>query len=76
MCIMSNFLNHKKLGYSEDKKVVGAHEYDKAKEKAGFVAGKHIQKKEKWWFQRSKKDWHEETQSSSSSSPSPSSKSS
>lgn len=51
-------LNH--LGYSKEKQVVGAHEYDKAKEKAGFVAGKHIQKKTKWWFQSSKKDWVEQ----------------
>ena len=40
-----------KMGYAKDKDVVGAHEYDKAKEKAGFVAGKHIHKKSKWWFQ-------------------------
>jgi hypothetical protein len=39
---------------------VGAHEYDKAKEKAGFVAGKHIHKKSKWWFQTAKKDWFEQ----------------
>jgi hypothetical protein len=54
------------LGYSEDKNVVGAHEYDKSKEKAGFVAGKHIQKKGKWWFQSSKKDWVESTSDDSS----------
>ena len=48
------------LGFSEDKQVKGAHEYDKAKEKAGFVAGKHINKKSKWWFQSSKKDWVEQ----------------
>jgi hypothetical protein len=53
------------LGYSEDKQVIGAHEYDKAKEKAGFVAGKHIQKKRKWWFQSSKKDWVEANGSTS-----------
>ena len=47
------------LGYSEDKAVVGAQVYDKSKEKAGFIAGKHIQKKSKWWFQHSKKDWVE-----------------
>lgn len=41
------------MGYAKDKDVVGAHEYDKAKEKAGFVAGKHIHKKSKWWFQSS-----------------------
>ena len=54
------------LGYGEDKQVVGAHEYDKAKEKAGFIAGKHIEKKSKWWFQSSKKDWTEESASSES----------
>ena len=43
--------NKIKMGYAKDKDVVGAHEYDKAKEKAGFVAGKHIHKKSKWWFQ-------------------------
>ena len=47
------------LGYSEDKAVVGAQVYNKSKEKAGFIAGKHIQKKGKWWFQHSKKDWVE-----------------
>mmetsp|Transcript_24979 Transcript_24979/g.58618 ORF Transcript_24979/g.58618 Transcript_24979/m.58618 type:complete len:125 (-) Transcript_24979:1470-1844(-) len=45
------------LGYSKDKNVVGAQEYDKAKEKAGFVAGKHINKQSKWWFQFSKSKW-------------------
>ena len=45
------------MGYAEDKAVVGAHEYDKGKEKAGFVAGKHIHKASKWWFQFSRKDW-------------------
>lgn len=54
------------LGFSEDKKVQGAHEYDKAKEKAGFVAGKHIAKKEKWWFQRSNKGWKEESSTTGS----------
>jgi hypothetical protein len=57
-----------KLGFSEDKQVVGAHEYDKAKEKAGFVAGKHIHKKSKWWFQGSKKkDWVENSADTESS---------
>ena len=28
-----------------------------AKEKAGFVAGKHINKRTKWWFERSRKEW-------------------
>lgn len=59
---------HTQLGYSEDKQVVGAHEYDKAKEKAGFVAGKHIHKKTKWWFQKSsKKDWVENNPSAAAS---------
>lgn len=26
-------------------------EYDKTKEKEGFVAGKHIDGRMKWWFQ-------------------------
>jgi hypothetical protein len=53
-----SFFTFPQLGFSDDKQVVGAHEYDKAKEKAGFVAGKHIQKKSKWWFQGyKKKDW-------------------
>jgi hypothetical protein len=45
------------LGYAKEKDVVGAQEYDKAKEKAGFVAGKHINKKSRWWFQNSKSKW-------------------
>jgi hypothetical protein len=49
------------LGFGEDKQVKGATVYDKAKEKAGFVAGKHIKRKEgDWWFLRSKKSWYEE----------------
>jgi hypothetical protein len=61
------------MGFAQDKQVVGAQENDRAKEKAGFVAGKHINKKSTWWFQRSKKDWYEggggegDNQSSSSS---------
>lgn len=44
------------LGYNH--RVEGAVEYDKAKEKAGFVAGKHIAKESKWWWQKSdKKSW-------------------
>lgn len=45
------------MGYAKEKDVVGAQEYDKAKEKAGFVAGKHINKQSKWWFQFSKNKW-------------------
>ena len=47
------------LGFSEQQKVVGEpKEYDKAKEREGYVAGKHINKPSSWWWQRSgKKDW-------------------
>ena len=48
----------KSLGYGKDAVVKGAKEYDNAKEKAGYVAGKHIAKESKWWFQKSdKKSW-------------------
>jgi len=40
------------MGYSEDAKVKYAEEYDKAKEREGYVAGKHINKPMKWWFER------------------------
>ncbi|GAX22872.1 hypothetical protein FisN_24Lh159 [Fistulifera solaris] len=40
------------LGFSPDKQVQGAREYDLRKEKEGFVAGKHIDKESKWWWQR------------------------
>ena len=40
------------LGFAADKKVEGAREYDKAKEKAGFIAGKHIDRDSKWFWQR------------------------
>lgn len=39
------------MGFSPEAKVVNAKEYDKAKEKAGYVAGKHIEKPGKWWFE-------------------------
>lgn len=29
-----------------------------SKEKAGYIAGKHILKPSKWWFQSSKKGWY------------------
>jgi hypothetical protein len=49
------------MGYAKEKDVVGAQEYDKAKEKAGFVAGKHINKQSRWWFQfYKKKKWSSE----------------
>mmetsp|Transcript_12620 Transcript_12620/g.27632 ORF Transcript_12620/g.27632 Transcript_12620/m.27632 type:complete len:115 (-) Transcript_12620:337-681(-) len=41
-----------KLGFSEDAKVEKAEEYDKSKEREGYVAGKHIDGRLKWWFQR------------------------
>ena len=42
------------MGYSEDAKVAKAQEYDKSKEKEGYVAGKHIEKRTILgsWFQR------------------------
>jgi hypothetical protein len=56
------------LGYSKDKEVKGAKENDRAKEKAGFIAGKHINKKGEWWFQQigRQKKWVEETSSDGS----------
>ena len=45
-------LQTRQLGYSEEAKVERAVEYDKSKEKEGFVAGKHIDGRIKWWFQR------------------------
>ena len=44
--------NLEEMGYSQDAKVTHAEEYDKAKERKGYVAGKHIDKPMKWWFQR------------------------
>jgi cytochrome c oxidase assembly protein subunit 19 len=41
------------LGYGKEQQVVGATEYDKEKEKQGFVAGKHISRESKWWWERS-----------------------
>ena len=44
------------LGYSEEAKVSNAKEYDKSKEKQGFVAGKHIEKSTvQWWWQNQQK---------------------
>lgn len=43
--------NMDQLGFAELNKVEGAREYDYAKENAGFIAGKHIFKKSKWWWQ-------------------------
>jgi hypothetical protein len=45
--------NLEDLGYSEDAKVINAKEYDKSKEKQGYVAGKHIDKSTmKWWWDK------------------------
>mmetsp|Transcript_32609 Transcript_32609/g.49141 ORF Transcript_32609/g.49141 Transcript_32609/m.49141 type:complete len:122 (-) Transcript_32609:1489-1854(-) len=49
--------NLDEMGFGRDQKVVGAEEYDKSKEKAGFVAGKHIDKPNSWWWERKRKDW-------------------
>lgn len=43
------------MGYAPDAQVKEAQEYDKSKEKAGYTAGKHIDKPIKWWWQRSNK---------------------
>ncbi len=39
------------MGYSDEAAINSVTEYDKSKEKEGFIAGKHIEKKSKWWFQ-------------------------
>ena len=44
--------NLDQMGYGDKGRVVGAKEYDLSKEKAGFVAGKHISKEAKWWWQQ------------------------
>jgi hypothetical protein len=54
---LTDFFWIHQLGFSPEAKVEGAKEKDRTKEKQGFVAGKHINKESKWWFQRSKKDW-------------------
>jgi cytochrome c oxidase assembly protein subunit 19 len=46
------------LGFSNERRVMGAKEYDMKKEKQGFVAGKHISTdNSKWWFQKTFKSW-------------------
>jgi hypothetical protein len=48
------------MGFSAQAKVQNAQEYDKSKEKAGYIAGKHIDKPNRWWWDRSnKKDWND-----------------
>lgn len=51
--------NLDQMGFGENQRVHAAKEYDGAKEKAGFVAGKHIQKdNNRWWWQRAPgKSW-------------------
>lgn len=50
--------NLDQMGFSSETQVEGAREYDNSKEKAGFVAGKHISKDTKWWWERAgAKDW-------------------
>jgi len=41
-----------KMGFSSEARVQSAEEYDKSKEREGYIAGKHIERKTKWWFQR------------------------
>ena len=46
------------MGYGENQKVIGAEEYDKSKERNGFVAGKHIAQSNTYWFwQQKKNNW-------------------
>ena len=49
--------NLEEMGYGKDQEVRGAKEYDKSKEKNGYVAGKHIDKASEWWWQKTKRDW-------------------
>ena len=39
------------LGFSKDAQVKLPVEYDKSKEKDGYVAGKHLNKPLRWWWQ-------------------------
>ena len=58
------------LGFAKEKEVKGAMENDRAKEKAGFVAGKHISSRSDWWWQawakRANKSWSGDGDGSSS----------
>lgn len=51
--------NLENMGYGEGQQVVGAEEYDKSKEKAGYIAGKHIAHSNSWWWQQKKKNWNQ-----------------
>lgn len=52
--------NLNEMGFGEKQKVVGAEEYDKSKEKAGFIAGKHIHKPNEWFWVKKTRDWKSE----------------
>ena len=52
LCVIHIYEIYQQLGYSDEAKVEKAVEYDKAKEKEGYIAGKHIDGRMKWWFQR------------------------
>ena len=53
-CRMDNELmakeNLDEMGFSEDTRITEAKEYDKTKEKEGYVAGKHIKGKLTGWL--------------------------
>ena len=53
-CRMDNELmakeNLDEMGYSEETRITEAKEYDKSKEKEGYVAGKHIKGKLTGWL--------------------------
>lgn len=62
-CRMSRELMAKEdlnsMGYSTEAIVTGAVEYDKSKERDGYVAGKHMDAPSKWWWQKGLgKDWN------------------
>ena len=42
--------NLDEMGYSEETRITEAKEYDKSKEKEGYVAGKHIKGKLTGWL--------------------------
>ena len=52
ICSRGFTYNVSQLGYSDSARVESAIEYDKSKEKEGYVAGKHIDGRVKWWFQK------------------------
>ncbi len=40
------------MGYSNEATVESAKEYDKSKEKEGYIAGKHIETRTFSWFEK------------------------